>query len=165
MKELRYTINDLLEQLRVMGWPNVQDVEFGVLETNGQLSVVPKSQKRPVNPEDLGLETKYEGLPTPLVVDGQVDVQNLRRIGLDEQWLRASWPVSAPAAPGTCCTRRWTRRGGCSASSRRRRKTERRRHEALYERFRLLRFVDSDGAAAPPACTGLSAPRNRWLMR
>jgi len=88
MKELRYTINDLLEQLRVLGWPNVQDVEFGVLETNGQLSVVPKSQKRPVIPEDLGLETKYEGLPTPLVVDGEVDVQNLRRIGLDMQWLR-----------------------------------------------------------------------------
>lgn len=89
MKELRYTINDLLEQLRVMGWPNVQDVEFGVLETNGQLSVVPKSQKRPVNPEDLGLETEYEGLPTPLIVDGEVDLQNLGRLGLDREWLRS----------------------------------------------------------------------------
>lgn len=89
MKELRYTINDLLEQLRVMGWPNVQDVEFGVLETNGQLSVVPKSQKRPVNPEDLGLQTEYEGLPTPLIVDGEVDLQNLGRLGLDREWLRS----------------------------------------------------------------------------
>lgn len=88
MKELRYTINDLLEQMRVMGYPNVQDVEFGVLETNGQLSIVPKSQKRPVNPEDLGLSTQYEGLPTPLIIDGEVDAQNLQRIGLDMNWLR-----------------------------------------------------------------------------
>jgi len=71
-----------------------------VLETNGQLSVVPKSQKRPVNPEDLGLETKYEGLPTPLVVDGQVDVQNLRRIGLDEQWLRSELARFGARRPG-----------------------------------------------------------------
>lgn len=87
MKELRYTINDLLEQLRTLGYPDVQDIEFGVLETNGQLSVIPKSQKRPVTPEDLGVETSYEGLPTPLIVDGYVDEQNLRQIGLDVNWL------------------------------------------------------------------------------
>ncbi len=87
MKELRYTVNDLLEQLRTMGYPNVQDVEFGVLETNGQLSVVPKSQKRPVTPEDLGIDTKYEGLPTPLIIDGKVDKQNLELIGRDVDWL------------------------------------------------------------------------------
>lgn len=88
MRELRYSVSDLMENLRLTGFPNVQDVEYAVLETNGQLSVVPKSQKRPVNPSDLGISTGYEGLPTPLVVDGQVDVENLRRIGLDLEWLR-----------------------------------------------------------------------------
>jgi len=88
MLELRYNVNDLLEQLRIGGYPNVQDVEFAVLETNGQLSIVPKSQHRPVTPADLGVATSYEGLPTPLVVDGEIDYGNLARIGLDAAWLR-----------------------------------------------------------------------------
>ncbi|HEY8497113.1 MAG TPA: DUF421 domain-containing protein [Limnochordales bacterium] len=88
MLELRYNVNDLLEQLRIGGYPNVQDVEFAVLETNGQLSILPKSQHRPVTPADLGVATPYEGLPTPLIVDGKVDRHNLARIGLDMHWLR-----------------------------------------------------------------------------
>nr|MBO2477285.1 hypothetical protein [Bacillota bacterium] len=88
MLELRYNVNDLLEQLRIGGYPNIQDVEFAVLETNGQLSIVPKSQRRPVTPADLGVSTQYEGLPTPLIVDGEVDRHNLARIGLDMRWLR-----------------------------------------------------------------------------
>ncbi|MBO8141802.1 MAG: DUF421 domain-containing protein [Firmicutes bacterium] len=87
MRELRYSINDLLEQLRLAGYPAVNDVEFAVLETNGQLSVIPKSQRRPVMPADLGVPTSYEGLPTPLIVDGKVDRENLRLIRLDMDWL------------------------------------------------------------------------------
>lgn len=88
MDELRYTVDDLMEQLRVLGYPNIHDIEFAVLETNGQLSVVPKSQKRPLHAADLGLSTDYEGLPTPLVIDGEVDAANLQRIGLDTTWLQ-----------------------------------------------------------------------------
>jgi len=46
-----YSVNDLLEQLRIKNIYNIADVEFALLETNGQLSVIPKSQKRPVSPE------------------------------------------------------------------------------------------------------------------
>lgn len=88
LANLRVNINDLLEQLRLGGYPNIADVEFAIMETNGQLSVVPKSQKRPVNPEDLGLSTKYEGLCHSLVVDGQIDQENLKSVGLTEEWLR-----------------------------------------------------------------------------
>jgi len=88
LRRARYNLNDLLGQLREKGVLNVCDVEFGILETSGKLSVIPKSQKRPVTPEDLGLSTRYEGLPTILIMDGQVLKDNLRLIGLDEQWLR-----------------------------------------------------------------------------
>lgn len=87
MHELRYTVDDLMEQLRVLGYPNIQDIEFAVLETNGQLSIIPKSQKRPLHAADLGVETTYEGLPTPLVVDGEINFENLNLIGLDKEWL------------------------------------------------------------------------------
>lgn len=82
-----YTLNDLLEQLRSKNIASISDVEFAILETNGQLSVLPKSQKRPVNPEDLQLPTKYEGLPLDLVVDGEINYKNLEKAGLDEGWL------------------------------------------------------------------------------
>jgi len=83
-----YTLNDLLEQLRSKNVPNISDVEFAILETNGQLSVIPKSQKRPVNPEDLKINTKYEGLPLDLIVDGEISHKNLIKANLDENWVR-----------------------------------------------------------------------------
>jgi uncharacterized membrane protein YcaP (DUF421 family) len=84
-----FTLNDLLEQLRIKDIPNITDVEFAILETNGQLSVIPKSQKRPVCPEDLNIQTKYEGLPLDLIIDGSLISKNLQRAQLDEAWLKS----------------------------------------------------------------------------
>lgn len=89
LRKEMYTLNDLLEQLRSKNVPNIADVEFAILETNGQLSVIPKSQKRAVNPEDLNIPTKYEGLPLDLIVDGDIIYKNLTKANLDEGWLRA----------------------------------------------------------------------------
>lgn len=89
-EELRkevYTLNDLLEQLRSKNMPNISDVEYAILETNGELSVIPKSGKRPVNPEDLNIQTKYEGLPLDLIIDGKVNYKNLGKAKLDIGWL------------------------------------------------------------------------------
>ncbi len=85
-KEL-YTLNDLLEQLRISNHPNIADVDYAILETNGQLSVIPKSQKRPLNPADMDIKTDYEGLPMDLIIDGRVLSDNLDKIGKDRQWL------------------------------------------------------------------------------
>ncbi|MGI6610532.1 MAG: DUF421 domain-containing protein [Limnochordia bacterium] len=88
MRSLRYNINDLLEQLRGKGYPNIADVEFALLETNGKLSVLPKSQRRALTPQDMQISTSYEGLPLTLVVDGRVDQEALRRAHLDAAWLQ-----------------------------------------------------------------------------
>jgi uncharacterized membrane protein YcaP (DUF421 family) len=87
LKKEMFTINELLEQLRIKNISNISDVEFAILETNGQLSVIPKSQKRPLNPEDLNIQTEYEGLPLDLIVDGNVNTANLKTANLDEKWL------------------------------------------------------------------------------
>jgi len=95
-KEL-YTINDLLEQLRIAGVQNISDVEHGILETNGQLSLVLKSQKRPLVPSDLGIETKYEGFSMDLIIDGKIIENSLKLAKLDVEWLKKQlsdrgWP-------------------------------------------------------------------------
>lgn len=89
LRYLRYNINDLLEQLRAKDYYNLADVEFAILETNGQLSVIPKSQKRALKPEDLNISTSYEGMPVTLVIDGSVLRENLQRVNLNEDWLRS----------------------------------------------------------------------------
>lgn len=89
LRKLRYNVSDLLGQLREKDVPNIADVQYAVLETSGELSVVLKGNRRPVTPEDLGLPVKYEGIPTPLIFDGHIHFKNLRGLHLDEAWLQS----------------------------------------------------------------------------
>lgn len=88
MRSSRYNLDDLLSQLREKGYYEIEDIEYAILEPSGRLSVLPKSQKRPVTPADLGIPTKYEGLPSVLIMDGDVLKENLHKVNLDEQWLK-----------------------------------------------------------------------------
>ena len=83
-----YNLTDLLEELRLKNVPNIADVEFAVLETNGQLSVFPKSQKRPTIPEDFHITTKFEGLPLTIISDGKLNSKNLQQGNKDLPWLK-----------------------------------------------------------------------------
>lgn len=88
LQRLRINLNDLLEQLRIKNMPNISEVEFAILETSGSLSVIPKSQKRPLTPNDLNIPTNYEGLPITLILDGKVNHENLRIAHLSIEWLK-----------------------------------------------------------------------------
>jgi len=88
LKRNRYNLTDLLEELRIKNVPNISDVEFAVLETNGQISVFPKSQKRPTIPEDFHITTKYEGLPLTIIMDGKLNSKNLQQGNKDLSWLQ-----------------------------------------------------------------------------
>jgi len=87
MRLTRYRVDDLLEQLRSKNVFDLGKVEFALLESNGGLSVLLKSQHQPVTPADLGIATQYDGLPTELIVDGEVQLQNLEDVGLSLEWL------------------------------------------------------------------------------
>lgn len=87
LKKLSFNINDLLEQLRLSGFTSVDDVEFAILETNGQLSTIPKATKRAVTPSDMKLNVENEELPITAVIDGRILSKNLQLIGLDDAWL------------------------------------------------------------------------------
>ena len=89
-KQLRkssFTLNDLMEELRMGGMLDPAEVGTAVLETSGAVSVFPKAQCRPVSPQDLGLKVSPQGLPLPLVMDGKVERNNLPLCGKDEGWL------------------------------------------------------------------------------
>lgn len=87
MHRLRININDLLEALRNKDYFNVSDVEYAILETNGQISIEPKPDKRPVETGDLGVMVQEEDLPVTLISDGRLNDNKLRKLGHDKKWL------------------------------------------------------------------------------
>lgn len=75
MKKLRYNLDDLLLQLREKDVKDIANVEFAILETSGKLSVFEKDKKN-------------KGITLPLVMDGELQIKNLERIGKNELWFR-----------------------------------------------------------------------------
>ena len=94
LRRLRINLNDLLEQLRQKGVPDVADVEFAILETSGELSLILKSALRPLQPQDMDIWPAYEGLPVTLIMDGKVMEQNLTKINRDLAWLKQELATS-----------------------------------------------------------------------
>ena len=87
MRKERFTINELEERLRGNNVFNIGDVEYAILETSGQITVIQKPNKRNSIPEDFGIMPEYEGLAYDLVVDGKVMKQNLEKLDKDYNWL------------------------------------------------------------------------------
>ena len=84
----RITINELQERLRVKEVFSIEDVEYAILETNGELSITFKPGKRNLTPEDMGIESEYVGISYDLVIDGKVSYENLNKINKDYKWLK-----------------------------------------------------------------------------
>ncbi len=87
MKRLRFNIDDLMEELRSSGYPNILEVEYAIIESNGNLSVIPKSNKRPLTPEDMGITPQYEGIPYLLISDGTINKDAIQNAGVSIEWL------------------------------------------------------------------------------
>ncbi len=87
MKKEKFTVNELQERLRQNNVFNIGDVEYAILETSGQLTVIQKPEKRNTIPEDFGITPEYEGIPYDLIIDGKIMYENLKAIGKDYNWL------------------------------------------------------------------------------
>ncbi len=85
VKELmrqRISCTDLLEQLRIENCPSIGDVDYAILEGNGQLSVIPKAPNRPLTPKDMNIDIPCQSLPAIVVSDGNVYDRNLNIAGI-----------------------------------------------------------------------------------
>lgn len=80
LRNLRITLNDLQEQLRIKDIYSFSDVEFAIMESNGELSVIPKEGKRNVTVSDLGIKENDIYLPLVVISDGIVYERNLLKL-------------------------------------------------------------------------------------
>lgn len=87
LKKAKISINDLLEKLRGKNVFSITDVNYAILENNGLLSVLLKSQKRSVTPSDMCIKTPESSLNANIIVDGKLLEKNMVQMNISEAWL------------------------------------------------------------------------------
>lgn len=88
LKKARFTLNDLNMMLREQGVFSIMDVNYAILETNGELSILKKASQEPATRQDVkapGKEPKY--IPTEIISDGKLIKENLTELKLTEEWV------------------------------------------------------------------------------
>lgn len=85
--EARLTPEDLLSQLRQRSVFNFADVEFAVLEPTGDVSVLLKKDKQPINAKSIGMKLGQESVPQTVIMDGEIMDDSLTAMGLNRGWL------------------------------------------------------------------------------
>ena len=88
LRKNRFSVDELMQELRSQSISALESVEYAVLETDGKLNVFPYAAARPATAEQLGLQTEDGGCPSIVISDGRVMEETLRRMGRDLNWLQ-----------------------------------------------------------------------------
>lgn len=87
LRRSRLTVDEIFEELRIQGYTDPNSVQYAVLESNGQLSVLLKSSEEPVTAGQMGVQTKQTDLPIIVISDGRLLSDRLKELNFDRQWL------------------------------------------------------------------------------
>jgi len=87
MAKNRFTVDELMEELRMKGITDISTVKYAILETNGQISVLPFADQNPPTAKDMNIAVDEGGLPVVIINDGRVLDHNLKARGFDRVWL------------------------------------------------------------------------------
>lgn len=89
LKKIRFNMSDLMEELRVSGYHNIDDVDTAIVETSGKLSIIPKDSARNVTVEDMKIkQPKSDGLPFTIITEGTFEEEEIKRLGKTEEELK-----------------------------------------------------------------------------
>ena len=84
LKKIHFDINDLCTQCRIQGYFNLDEIDYAVMETTGQISILPKKQAEPIKMEDTDLDYKENVLHAHVILDGHIMIKNLHSLGFQE---------------------------------------------------------------------------------
>ena len=88
LRSTRVTLDELTELLREKDVLDIGNVQYAILETNGNLSVFPFPKYRPACAKEAGIQVKKQSLPYTIIADGYLYRDNLSLSGKDERWLQ-----------------------------------------------------------------------------
>lgn len=81
-------INEILVMCRSKGYFNFDEIQTVILESNGQLSILPKDKNRPLTPDDMKITVLQSGVEAVVIQDGKVLERNLKATGNNIEWLK-----------------------------------------------------------------------------
>ncbi len=87
MRRNRFTLDELMQNLRSQGSTELESIEYAVLETDGKLNLIPYPEARPATAGQMKLRCPDSGYPHIVISDGRILEGNLRHLGLDRDWL------------------------------------------------------------------------------
>lgn len=87
MKKAKLELSEFMVLCRQEGYFNISDIQTAVFEYNGRMTILPKSEKRPLTPEDINITPDKAEIFTEIIMDGRILHENLKRLGLDLSWL------------------------------------------------------------------------------
>ena len=88
LKKNHLDVNDLLSFARTQGYFNLSDIAFAIMEPTGKVSFLPRTDKKPLTPQDVKFTPEQEQLFANVVIDGKIMHQNLKTIQKTERWLK-----------------------------------------------------------------------------
>ena len=98
-KKARMDLSEFLMFCRVQGYFDLGQVQTALLEHNGGVSILPVSMQRPATPADFSMQPTQELMPTPVVIDGCIMPENLKKAGKDATWLMHGLQKKGYATP------------------------------------------------------------------
>lgn len=93
MKHVMIDINDLLEQCRINGYYDLTQIEYAIMEANGKISIMPKSEYKPLTPNDMKKKVAQEDLKANVIIDGVIMQNNLENMNKSINWLEKELKV------------------------------------------------------------------------
>ena len=93
LRKIRMNVNELLQQCRTNGNFDLNEIEYAIMESNGQVSILPKAENKPVTPKDMQLKVDKSFMCANVIIDGKVMFENLKNMNKDEQWLNKELKV------------------------------------------------------------------------
>jgi uncharacterized membrane protein YcaP (DUF421 family) len=87
LKKMKYRVSDIMALLRNKGVFDLNQVDFAIIEPNGQISVLKKPEHMPLTPKDMQIKVMPNGISTELIYDGIIIEENLTQLNKDKAWL------------------------------------------------------------------------------
>lgn len=87
LKKSKIDVNDLLMVARENGYFNLDEIDYALMEVNGNISFLPKENDKPVTKRDMKIKCNSEGLTVNAIIDSKYMVNNMKAINKDKEWL------------------------------------------------------------------------------
>ena len=87
MKKVKLDMNNLLEEARIKGFFDISQIQYGIMEANGEMSFLPFAEYQPITPKVANQKISRGVLTGNIIIDGKIMKKNLKKLGKDESWL------------------------------------------------------------------------------